>query len=174
MRHENIGTNGYQKQTNTLNENLNHGDCESSEDNIATHIYFLDRDELYDTVKPYVIRYEMKTDIPPDNIKRLLRPVTVRDLRTFPEKLLFADCGFQVLTLASSMSYGDYEDEEKIKTVHVPEILDRVKEKFSADDVHALEHVIRRRHPTWPIATGESYNYEQPASRAHLGQSSPH
>jgi len=28
---------------------------------------------------------------------------------------------------------------------------------------------VRRRHPAWPIATGESYNFQQPALRAHIG-----
>ncbi|KAI9685647.1 MAG: hypothetical protein M1820_010756 [Bogoriella megaspora] len=147
----------------------------TSEDNsvpgkgdVTTQMFFLDRDELYDTVKPYVIRYDVKTAVPPENIKRLSCSVTVRDLRQYKEELQFADCGFKVLSLPSSMTYEDYEDEEKIRRHHVPEILNQVKESFSADDAHVLEHVVRRRHPTWPIATGDSYEHEQPASRAHL------
>ncbi|KAL8903056.1 MAG: hypothetical protein Q9207_004188 [Kuettlingeria erythrocarpa] len=139
-----------------------------SQSDVVTQIFFLDRDELYDTVKPYVIRYDVKTCVPSENIKRSLCPLTVKDLRHVKEQLSFADCGFQVLPLNSSLEYNDFEDEEMIRTVHVPEILGRVRETFRASDVHALEHVVRRRHPTWPVATGESYDHEQPASRAHL------
>ena len=63
-------------------------------------------------------------------------------------KLRLTECGFQVIPVKSLMSYEDYEDEEKIRTIHVPDTLDRVKENLGADDVHALEHVVRRRHPT--------------------------
>lgn len=167
MRLENDSPSDYQ-------HHLEHCGHASTSRDITTQLFFLDRDELYETVKPYVIRYDVKTCIPPENIKRLLHPVTIKDLRQFKEKLEFIHCGFEVLSIASSMSYEDYEDEDKIQSIHVPEILDRVKENFSADDVHALEHVIRRRHPKWPIATGDSYDYEQPASRAHLGEYLPH
>ncbi|KAK0511024.1 hypothetical protein JMJ35_006576 [Cladonia borealis] len=164
----NLGQNGHRNEKEPSNHRSNI--CETAPDggDVATHMFFLERDELYDTVKPYVIRYDVKTSVPSENIKRLLCPVTVRDLRVLAEEAPFAQSGFQVLSLASQMSYEDYGDEEKIRTIHVPEVLDIVKANFSADDVHALEHVVRRRHPTWPIATGENYDYEQPASRAHL------
>ncbi|KAL8747067.1 MAG: hypothetical protein Q9190_001006 [Brigantiaea leucoxantha] len=136
---------------------------------VETNMFFLDRDELYNTVKPYVIRYDVQTRVPRDNIKRLIRPVKVKDLRGLRSKPSFNECGFQVLPLMTSVAYDDFENEEKIRTIHVPEILGAVKENFAADDVHALEHVIRRRHPSWPVATGESYDHEQPTSRAHLG-----
>ena len=53
--------------------------------------------------------------------------------------------------------------------MHIPEVLAEVQNAFSADDIHALKYVVRRRHPTWPIATGDSYDFEQTASRAHIG-----
>lgn len=135
---------------------------------VQTKMFFLGRDELYETVKPYTIRYDIKVCIPQDNIRRVECPVKVRDLRHIKDPPPFSTSGFQVLPIESQMSYEDYDDEERIRTIHLPEVLAAVKDAFNADDVHALEHVIRRRHPTWPIATGEQYDYEQPASRAHL------
>ena len=159
IRSTDLGKSEHHNGKKPSNDSPNTSDAAPDGGDIATHIFFLERDELYNTVKPYVIRYDIKTRVPPENIKRLLCLVTIKDLRVFAEQTLFAQCGFQVLSLASPMSYEDYGNEEKIRTIHVPEILDIVKLNFSADDVHTLEHVVRRRHPTWPVATGESYEY---------------
>ena len=95
-----------------------------SEDEVATHIFFLDRDELYETVKPYVIQYDVNTCVPSENLNRSLCSVNVKNFRRMTGKLQFAECGFQLIPLK------DYENEEKIRTIHVPDTLDRVKEKF--------------------------------------------
>ena len=136
---------------------------------VLTRMFFLGRDELYETVKPYSIRYDVKVCIPQDNIRRVEHPVTVKDLRNSAEENDFGISGFMIRPIKSSMTYEDYNDEEKIRRIHIPEILAEVQNAFSADDIHALEYVVRRRHPTWPIATGDSYDFEQPASRAHIG-----
>lgn len=41
------------------------------------------------------------------------------------------------------MTYKDYLDKEKIKAIHVLEILKKVKETFTVDNVYALEHIVR-------------------------------
>jgi hypothetical protein len=71
---------------------------------------------------------------------------------------------------SNSMAYEDYDDRAKLEGVHADEVLGCVKKALGADRVDLIDYVVRRRHPEWPIATGETYAFQQPASRAHIGE----
>lgn len=43
-----------------------------------------------------------------------------------------------------------------------------MKNALGATSAELIDYVVRRRHATWPIATGNPYEYQQPASRAHI------
>jgi hypothetical protein len=141
---------------------------------IDGRMHFLSRDPKYTHEKPYTLRYTPAPDdgVPQTNIERVEHPLRFHDIRTRPD-LRYDQCGFTVAKLENDgMRYEDYADSEKIEGLHTTQVLETVKKALRASSAELIDYVVRRRHPTWPIATGDTYQYQQPASRAHIG--SPH
>jgi hypothetical protein len=147
-------------------------------------IYFLSRNSLYNTVKPYTLRYRPTDSLPQTNVERNLHTIQIHDMRHEPN-LVYEECGFCVVELNSVMSYDDYDDAEKVESMHQKEVGDAVKRALGAKCVDVVDFVvriswqpgssllylqIRRRDPNWPFATGETYGSQQPASAAHIGK----
>ncbi len=133
-------------------------------------MYFLDRHPKYADEKPYTLRYAPAPEdgVPQTNIEKVQYPVRFRDIRGRPD-LKYDECGFGVVRLENDgMTYEDYASTEKIEGLHAAEVLDTVQRAVGAASAELIDYVVRRRHPTWPIATGDTYSSQQPASRAHI------
>ena len=112
------------------------------EHSLAISTNFLARDARFDDEKPYSMRYPPETDIPQSNFIQDKQQVRLRDMRQYMDKLSFDDCGFQVMDLQSSMSYQDFKDENKVKTVYREEIAANLKSLLGATHVLVLDHVV--------------------------------
>ncbi|OHE93063.1 hypothetical protein CORC01_11620 [Colletotrichum orchidophilum] len=135
---------------------------------LTAYMYFLARDPKYEHEKPYTLRYVPSPldGIPQSNIDRVQHEVKVHDLRL--RSLDYDECGFTVANCPSALQYDDYADTDKIEKIHALEVIGAVRLALAATSVDLLDYVVRRRHPSWPIATGGSYAFNQPASRAHI------
>jgi len=142
-----------------------------SEDlNLKASIYFLTRSPKYSVIKPYTLRYRPDNGFPQTNVERILHEIEIHDLRKFPE-LNYERCGFKMARMKggeNKMRYEDYDDIDKVETVHQREVVDAVRESLGAREVVVCDYVIRRRDPDWPISKGGSYKWQQPASAAHI------
>ncbi|KUJ15485.1 methyltransferase [Mollisia scopiformis] len=136
---------------------------------VKAPIYFLSRNPIYETTKPYTLRYRPSeaSQIPQTNVERELHELVFHDLR-LAHGLEYETCGFQVVSLESEMKYEEYDDEEKVERFHGKEVGEAVRVALGARGVDVVDYVIRRRDPSWPIATGETYRSQQPASAAHI------
>jgi hypothetical protein len=141
---------------------------------VVAKMHFLAQDPKYEYEKPYTLRYKPSGNIPQTNIAREAHQIEFLDMRDHvgPDgDLRYEDCGFTVAKLeGGAMSYEDFADREKIEGLHADEVLAAVRGALGAEDVQLVDYVVRRRHPEWPIATGEAYEFQQPASRAHIGK----
>jgi hypothetical protein len=137
-------------------------------DIIRTTAHFLAQNDLYETEKPYSLRFPPPEGFPRQSTKLEEHEIDVQDVRK-SGPLSFAVEGCTVLNLQSSMEYDDYDDEEKVKDIYLREVANRLREFFGASKVQIFEHRVRKRHVNFPIATGESYQYDQPTSVAHVG-----
>ncbi|KAH6675314.1 hypothetical protein F5X68DRAFT_278382, partial [Plectosphaerella plurivora] len=136
---------------------------------LSGRMFFLARDPKYQHEKPYTLRY---TPAPSDgfqqtNIDKTIHEIRFRDLREHTH-LVYNECGFVVTPCSSLMDVPDYDDPAKIETVHAAEVAEAVCKALGAKGARMLDYVVRRRHPTWPISTGGTYQWNQPASRAHI------
>ncbi|KAH8591827.1 hypothetical protein B0O99DRAFT_690373 [Bisporella sp. PMI_857] len=136
-------------------------------DTICTTAHFLEKNQLYETEKPYSLRFPPPDGFPRQNTRLEEYEINVRDVREL-EPLSFEVEGCTVLNLQSSMKYKDYDDEEKVKGIYLREVSIQLREYFGASKVQIFEHRIRRRHINFPIATGNSYQYDQPTSVVHV------
>ncbi|KAK2732803.1 hypothetical protein CKAH01_08624 [Colletotrichum kahawae] len=136
---------------------------------VTGRMHFLARDPKYLREKPYTLRYAPAPEdgFPQSNIDRVQHQLTFHDLRLHSE-LEYGRAGFMVSECLSLMQYEDYADNKKIETIHAGEVTKAVRQALRAASVDLLDYVVRRRHPTWPIATGETYAFNQPASGAHI------
>lgn len=139
-----------------------------SDETVVAKINFLVRAALYETVKPYTLRYKPEDGFPQTNVQRELCEVTIHDLRE-KRGLSYEKDGFIVAKLDSIMRYEDYENDAKIEGMHWREVRECVRKNLEASSVEVLDYVVRRRDPEWPIAKGGTYESQQPASAAHIG-----
>lgn len=93
----------------------------NSEDVLAS-MYFLVKDKLYDTVKPYNLRYSPGVEFPKTNIKREIRVVTVRDIRGFEKMFSLDRNGFEVVKFTSKLTYEDFTDPIKVEETYLHEM----------------------------------------------------
>ncbi|KAF6820119.1 hypothetical protein CPLU01_12844 [Colletotrichum plurivorum] len=137
---------------------------------LTGRMHFLARDPKYLHEKPYTLRYAPGPEdgFPQSNIDRVQHDILLHDLRPELELLEYGRCGFMLANCPSAMRYDDYDDSSKVEGVHAAEVTDVVRRALGAASADLLDWVVRRRHPTWPIATGTSYAFNQPASRAHI------
>jgi len=134
---------------------------------IIRELNFLARSPVYDTVKPYVFKVTPAADIPATNVENEVAAVEIRNMRL--HDLTYEENGFCWRKVPTAMTRNDYEDPGRIEEVHIPELESYLKSFFEAAHVEIINYSQRRRHSTFPIATGEAYEHEQPAYRANIG-----
>ncbi|KAH7380833.1 hypothetical protein BKA64DRAFT_697825 [Cadophora sp. MPI-SDFR-AT-0126] len=134
---------------------------------VQASLYFLARDELFKTEKPYSLRYPPDGNFPQSNIRRDKFSVTINDIRKGESPTLDRN-GFQVMHMQSAMCYDDFADEEMIKNVYLPELQNALLKELNGRHVHVMDFAVRRRHSQFPISTGKEFETLQPAALAHV------
>ncbi len=111
---------------------------------------FLSRLELYQTVKPYGLRYPPPDDLPQTNIVGCKYAVQVIDGRL--RDIAFSDCGFCLCPFSTAMAYEAFSDPMKIKDIYCAEIVTAVKERLGASHVRVIDYSVgdASREPTEP------------------------
>ncbi|KAK3344776.1 hypothetical protein B0H65DRAFT_524018 [Neurospora tetraspora] len=136
---------------------------------VRSSMWYLDRDPLYETEKPYSMRYEPDDEIPQNNLKKIPHPIEVKSMRepgAGPFRM--EECGFQMIQLHSNLTPDDFWKEELVQKVYVQEVKEALKKELGAKHVHVLDYALRKRHESFPFSTGEEYQYDQPTSLAHI------
>ncbi|KAK3328635.1 hypothetical protein B0T19DRAFT_196139 [Cercophora scortea] len=136
---------------------------------IESSMWYLERAPLYDTEKPYSMRYEPGDGIPQTNFVKIKQPITVKSMRQ-PGAGPFHlnECGFQLIELASSLPYDGFWDNDKVQQVYIPEVKEALKRSLGAKYVVVLDYAVRKREASFPLPTGEEYEYDQPTALAHI------
>jgi hypothetical protein len=106
-------------------------------------MYYLERTPLYDTEKPYSIRYHPAEPIPQTNYKKIKHPVTFKSMRQ-PDIGPFKinECGFEIIKLESKLSYDEFWDNEKVQEVYLEEVKEALKRELDAKYVHVLDYAV--------------------------------
>jgi hypothetical protein len=113
-------------------------------EDIEADIYFLSSDELYNTVKPYRLRYQPEdTSIPRTNIILERQKVKIYNMRNQIDQMSYDICGFSIMQMANQMVYEDFADPDKIKNIHLREIRESVQDMMKASSVHVLAYEVK-------------------------------
>ena len=108
---------------------------------IETDIYYTKKEDHLDTDKPYMLRYK-DPNRPPTNMETETRANTkIRDMRTIPN-LNLDEHGFDTMQYDSLMSYDQYENEETVMKIHVPQIEEVLRKHYGAKRVESVRHKV--------------------------------
>ncbi|KAF4992470.1 hypothetical protein FGRMN_7141 [Fusarium graminum] len=135
---------------------------------IQSSMYYLDRTSLHDEEKPYSMRY-LPDEIPQSNYKKVNFPMTAKSMRNYDmDSFRLNQCGFQRIEIRTKLSYNDFWNNQRVQEVYIEEVKDALKKELNAQHVHVLDYAVRKRHKSFPISTGQDYEYDQPTALAHI------
>lgn len=111
---------------------------------VSARINFLEKDELYDTEKPYTLMVDPGDEHFPRSNFKLHEPadLTIEDVRGRQHEFSIERNGFKLIRLESQMTYDDYDNEEKTLTVYLDEAVEALKTSLGATRVQIYEHVV--------------------------------
>ncbi|KAF1815307.1 putative CmcJ-like methyltransferase [Eremomyces bilateralis CBS 781.70] len=140
--------------------------------NVLTELTFLEPDIIFQSEKPYRLRYDPGDEIPRTNCKSQVQSnILIHDIRGRESSFSLDNNGFEILTLDSKLGPEDFYDREKVQAVYYKELQQLLRDRFGPKRVEILEHGIRRRHAEFPISIGGDYDHLQPTSIIHIGLS---
>ncbi|KAK6855172.1 CmcJ-like methyltransferase [Apiospora arundinis] len=140
-----------------------------SDDTVISDMHFLERNEMYETEKPYSLRFPPNgmPEFPQSNVKRDKHQIQLRSMRE-ATNLNVDTCGFELLHSPCTISYQDFEDRKKIQDIYLTDLCGDLKTALKANLVIPLDFSVRRRHESFPISTGKNYGHDQPTAMAHI------
>jgi hypothetical protein len=110
---------------------------------VQSTIYFLARDDLYKEEKPYSLRYPTEDELPQTNFRlEKHENITIHDLRGRESSFSYKQNGFTVMHLDSQMTYEDFDNQEKIKSVFIREAGEMLRNVLGASIVQPIEHIV--------------------------------
>ena len=111
-------------------------------DTIHADLHFLSKDRIYNSEKPYTMRFPPHIAIPQSNIHRETHNVTIRSLRPYLGRLSLDQCGFDVMSLKSQMSYKDFGDDSKISSLYLEELRQAFQSTLGASHIYVTDYTV--------------------------------
>lgn len=110
---------------------------------LKASLRFTQRDEKFKTEKPYELEYEPDVNMPHKNFTiETIDDIPIEDLRPTIDSLSLDQEGIAVVPIDTQMSYDDYYNEEKLKTVFGPELRESILKYTGARRVYFHETVV--------------------------------
>lgn len=117
---------------------------ENGSKDVTTSMYFLQPQPLYETEKPYSLRFVPPEGFPRSNIAlQKHENVRIADIRPTVDQLSFEENGFMILPLETQLSYDEFDDEARLIEVYLREVADALRDALGAKHVHIFEHTVR-------------------------------
>jgi len=133
-----------------------------------TTIYFLRPDPLHKEEKPYAFRFDPGAGVQQSNFTHDPHGgITVRNMRGSEDQFTFERNGFTVLKLPQHVPYDAYHDPQGIRAYFV-QLESLLRDHLGASHVEVFRHGLRKRDESFPVSTGNDYQYDQPTSVAHV------
>jgi hypothetical protein len=136
---------------------------------VSTSIHFMKKTNLHDVEKPYAFRYAVDGFKQTNMEMEKVEEIAVANIRGREQTYSLEEHGFEILKLSEEPDYDSFFSEAGLS--HYFEALEiLLKKRLCASEVRVFRHGLRKRHPKFPVSTGESYEYDQPTSVAHVGE----
>ena len=109
---------------------------------LIASIWFLQRDKLYETEKPYHIKFKPHGDIPVSNITHCRVDVPVRDLRPLQNDLTLEEDGMMVQHLDTKMKYEGYANPIVVQQLYLKELHHLIQDALGVKNVAIMEYLV--------------------------------
>ncbi|KAL9028781.1 MAG: hypothetical protein Q9196_002904 [Gyalolechia fulgens] len=97
---------------------------------VRASVWFLEKDELYATVKPYALAFTPAAQIPRENIRRKEVLLAISDLRGSEHMFTLNRNGFVVLRFHNQHDNIDWDNEMRVKELHYLKIVSVIQGVF--------------------------------------------
>ncbi|KAL8882802.1 MAG: hypothetical protein Q9198_000262 [Flavoplaca austrocitrina] len=111
-------------------------------DEVQAPMYFLDRVDQWNVIKPYNFQYYPKEDFPRHNLQHSPCTTKVKNMRSCVPSASLNIEGFEIRRLVSKMTYSDFYDDATIENIYCRELEKHFKEDFGAKHVRALDYQV--------------------------------
>lgn len=118
--------------------------------------------------KPYHMMYGDSGNLPRTNITREWIQTEICNVRGREQTFHINECGFAVRSLSTSMTYDDFNNDSKVRSVYFDDLAQHLKDFLCAQEVRFFRYGLRKRHVKFPTSTGKEYEFAQPTSIAHV------
>ena len=119
--------------------------------------------------KAYILNYPTPPEIPKSNFVIDFFPgIKIHNLRT--ANLSYRENGLAIAKLPTCMPKENFDDEEKIEKIYLPEVHSCIRETLGVEEVYIFDYMIRKREPSFPFQPKTKDNAPQPALSAHIGE----
>lgn len=94
--------------------------------------------------KPYILLYPPTDDLPLQNYQdEEVSDIPVHDMRGILDELSLDKQGFVVSKIESKLSYEDFKDEEKLRSMYAKEVREHLLQLLGARSAYIHECVVR-------------------------------
>ncbi|CAN9414365.1 unnamed protein product [Alternaria alternata] len=139
-------------------------DSEASPCDTFGEIKFVRRNSWPENEKPYILTYLPTDNFPLSNFDfGDVQNVPIKDMRPIKDELSLDGEGFVVADFASTLTYDEFFEEEKLRAVFADELRKFWKDRYGVKAVYIHECVIRKR------GSSPGKGYGQPVQEAHTG-----
>jgi hypothetical protein len=143
-----------------------------SDSETATIRYVRRDSERLATEKPFILHYAAPPGFPQNNFAIDSFPgIKIHNLRT--AGISYQDHGMMIASLnSSSMRPEDFDDDEWIERVYLPELHSCICSALGAGDVTIFDWMLRKRAKSFPKRNvgEENQGAAQPSLSAHIGK----
>ncbi|KAL8811536.1 MAG: hypothetical protein Q9200_001728 [Gallowayella weberi] len=110
---------------------------------VETSMHFLRRDELYNSEKPYQLKYAAAEGVPISNFRlEKKEPIKINSLRGCEKEFSFDKNGFTVMKIDEDIPYNDFSDGAGIRR-YLDVVAAGLQNLLGADKVQVYQYVVR-------------------------------
>jgi len=121
------------------------------------------------TEKAHILNYSTPPGIARSNFVIDFFPgIRIHNLRA--ADLTFRNNGLTMANIPTCMPAEDFDDEDKVEKVYLPEVHSCISQTLGADEVYIFDYMIRKREPAFPFQSKTKDSAPQPALSAHIGE----
>lgn len=103
---------------------------------------FLAKSALYSDERPYCLKFESPAGLRRSNIQVELSQQRIEDIRGHEEDFTIDKNGFALVPLDTQMTHEDFDDEENITSIYLPEAAEALRQLVGAFRVQIFEYVV--------------------------------
>ena len=129
---------------------------------VETSLHFLTRDKLYESEKPYQLKYTAAKGIPTTNIRlEKKESIKISSIRGQEQRLSFEKNGFTVLKMDNEIPYDTFSNSTSVQK-YLDMVAEQLKVRLCADKVQVYQYTVRLQKLCVPVVKTSPSLHQDP------------